>query len=58
MTHRGSLEATSNEEQVRRWWTETPNANIALATGHGFFAVDIDFKPDRGVNGFAGLVAT
>jgi len=40
----GCLSATTDEKQIRYWWTQTPNANIGLATGHSFFAVDIDPK--------------
>ncbi len=40
----GCLSATTDEQQIQYWWTQTPNANIGLATGHSFFAVDIDPK--------------
>jgi len=30
------------EEQIERWWTETPDANVGLILGRGTFAVDID----------------
>lgn len=42
----GSKDATLNESDIRAWWTEYPNANIGLATGHRFFAVDVDIKKD------------
>jgi len=42
----GSKDATLNESQARAWWAEWPNANIGLATGHRFFAVDVDVKKD------------
>ena len=40
----GFKDATRDVEQIRRWWTETPDANIGVATGSasGFFVVDID----------------
>jgi P4 family phage/plasmid primase-like protien len=41
---RGCLNATLNENQVREWWTKWPLANIGIATGHGFWALDIDVK--------------
>ncbi len=41
---RGCLDATTDEAQVREWWGRWPFANIGLATGHAFFAVDIDLK--------------
>lgn len=41
---RGCLDATLNENQVREWWTKWPLANIGLATGHGWWVLDIDTK--------------
>jgi putative DNA primase/helicase len=40
----GSKDATTDLEQVRKWWTEYPGANIGIATGDeaSFFAFDID----------------
>lgn len=59
-TQHGFKEATTDPEQVRRWWTAYPNANIGLATGEtasGIFltVIDTDFKPEKGVNGFETL---
>ena len=36
--------ATTDEGQIREWWTQWPDANIGLATGawSGVFAVDLD----------------
>lgn len=36
--------ATTDPEQIRRWWTTWPNANVALATGpeSGIVALDVD----------------
>jgi hypothetical protein len=41
------MKATTDEEQVRRWWQQSPNANIGVATGQGsnLVIVDID-SPD------------
>lgn len=44
LTTGGSKDATLNEPQVRAWWSKWPDANIGVATGHAFFAVDIDLK--------------
>src|SRR5579871_4664295 len=44
LTHNGSKDASLNESQVRAWWQQWPEANIGLATGHRWFAVDIDLK--------------
>jgi bifunctional DNA primase/polymerase-like protein/primase-like protein len=39
---RGLLNATTNEELVRHWWTAVPTANIGMATGRGRIVLDID----------------
>lgn len=33
-------------DQVRVWWTRTPDANVALVLGRGIFAVDLDGGDD------------
>jgi hypothetical protein len=38
----GLREATTNRARVLAWWTRQPQANIGLATGHRFDALDID----------------
>lgn len=43
----GLKDATTDAERVARWWTDMPNANIGLATGDGFDAVDIDGQPGQ-----------
>ncbi len=60
LTGHGFKEATTDPEQVRRWWASRPNANIGIAAGKtagGAFltVVDLDKKPEKGVNGFATL---
>jgi P4 family phage/plasmid primase-like protien len=42
ITRHGCKDATTDEATIRRWWQQWPAANIGLATGHGFFVVDID----------------
>ena len=43
MTQNGVQDATLDEAQIRQWWTETPWANIGLATGHdGLIVMDVD----------------
>src|ERR1700737_977835 len=36
--------ATTDRDQIKRWWTESPNANIGIATGRdaGILVLDID----------------
>ena len=38
----GCKDATTDEAQIKAWWTKLPNANIGLATGYEFFVIDID----------------
>jgi len=43
-TKNGFKDATTDREQINRWWTEWPDANIGMPTGEtsGLLAVDID----------------
>jgi hypothetical protein len=41
ITEHGYLDATTDPEQIERWWSEHPHANIGLAT-EGLVVVDID----------------
>ena len=34
--------ATTDREQITRWWVRTPAANIGLPTGHTFDVIDVD----------------
>lgn len=48
MTQNGVQDATVDDAQIRQWWTETPWANIGLATGHGgLIVVDVDDGLDK-----------
>jgi Bifunctional DNA primase/polymerase, N-terminal len=38
----GLKEATTNRARVLAWWTQQPQANIGLATGHAFDVLDVD----------------
>lgn len=42
----GLKDATTNEEIVRRWWTEHPDSNIAIVTGagSGVVVLDVDIR--------------
>lgn len=46
----GCLDATTDPEQVKRWWTTYPNANIGIATGEksGVIVIDVDIKHHEG----------
>ena len=53
----GVKDATTDAGQIRSWWTNTPDANIGIATGKvsGLTVLDVDTKP--GKNGYASLEA-
>src|SRR5260370_5434425 len=57
ITKNGLHDATTDPEQIRRWWGETPNANVAIATGHtsGFWALDVDEHGKDGNSTLDGL---
>lgn len=38
----GFKDATSDINQIRKWWTEHPMANIGMATGNGIAVIDVD----------------
>jgi hypothetical protein len=47
-TRNGVQDASNDEATVRAWWTESPYANIGLATGHGgLIVVDEDAGLDK-----------
>jgi putative DNA primase/helicase len=41
-TQHGLLDATTDEDQIRKWWGETPDANIGVRTGDGLVVIDGD----------------
>ena len=49
--------STSDIEQIRKWWTKTPNANIGIPTGEksGWLVLDVD---DGGNETLSALEAT
>jgi len=40
-------ECSTDEEQIRAWWSKNPNYNIGIATGNGLCVVDVDDKPEK-----------
>ena len=46
LTANGFKDASSDPEQIRQWWTATPDANIGLPTGavNGISVLDVDVK--------------
>ena len=49
----GVRDASSDPDQVQRWWRSVPAANIGLATGGAFDVIDIDIDGDSGLGLFA-----
>ena len=41
ITKHGFHNATTDPEQIERWWAERPNANIGIPT-QGLLALDVD----------------
>lgn len=39
---RGCLDATTDVEQIERWWHARPDSNVGIATGHLLDVIDID----------------
>lgn len=54
-TEHGFKDATTDLNQIRRWWNKNPNYNIGVATGHGLVVIDVDDKPDEGKLGTMSL---
>lgn len=50
-TKRGFKEATTDEEVLRRWWQQWPDANIGLATGEASQILAVDVDPKNGGSG-------
>jgi len=56
LTLNGFKDATTNQLQIRTWWKEWPEANVAVPTGmKTFHVLDIDQK--EGIDGEAALSA-
>jgi hypothetical protein len=50
----GFKAATTDQAQIRRWWTKNPDSNIGIATGSGLAVIDID--GEEGAQEFKALV--
>jgi putative DNA primase/helicase len=52
-TTHGFQDATTDEEQIRMWWTQHPDAMIATPTGpaSGIDGLDLDLKTDEYIDG-------
>jgi Bifunctional DNA primase/polymerase, N-terminal/Primase C terminal 2 (PriCT-2) len=53
----GFKAATTDEEKIREWWDQWPNAMIGIPTGplSGIDALDIDVQPEEGIDGYDAL---
>lgn len=53
LTAHGFKDASTDPEQIRRWWAQTPAANVAIATGavSGLIVIDIDIDHEAGKYG-------
>jgi hypothetical protein len=48
LTRHGVHDATTDPEQLRRWWARWPDANVAIATGTpGPDVLDVDVRGDQ-----------
>ena len=63
LTQRGFHDATTEAAQIEAWWTEHPEANVAMQTG-GLLVVDVDGSgnpwpndPDRALDLSRGVVS-
>ena len=59
LTVHGFKDASTDPGQIERWWRRWPGANVGIATGAasgGLVVIDLDEKPDLGVDGMAALV--
>ena len=54
----GVKDCTTDPEVIRRWWTQHPQDNVAIACGApsgGLVVIDLDVHPDEGIDGEAAL---
>ena len=57
-TKNGFKDATTDTEQIKRWWKDNPNYGIAIATGKvsgNIFVIDCDVDENMGYNGYHAL---
>lgn len=50
-TTHGCLEATTDTEKVKEWWSNNDSYNVAIATGGGIVVLDVDVNHDEGKYG-------
>jgi hypothetical protein len=47
LTKHGFKDASSDPQQIKKWWKRWPYAMIGTPTGNGFFVLDIDLPAAR-----------
>lgn len=47
LTRNGFKDATTDRSQIEKWWSDHPDANIGLPTGHHFDVIDVDTPLSR-----------
>lgn len=55
LTTHGCLDATTDKDQIAKWWDRWPDANIGMAMGSksgGLIAIDFDVDDDKGIDGY------
>ena len=55
ITENGFKDATTDLRIIEKWWHDSPNSNIGIATGQmsgGLVAVDMDIDKDKGKDGY------
>src|SRR5438132_12694742 len=55
LSKHGYKDATRDPEQINRWWSEYPDANVAIATGKVSDVVVIDVDGEPGAKTLAEL---
>ncbi len=55
-TWREYCDRQPTEQEIEQWWTNTPDANVALVLGRGCFAIDIDGPEGEAALALAGVV--
>ena len=51
----GLLDATTDADQIHKWWAKTPDANIGARTGNGLVVLDFDIDEAKGEDGLETL---
>ena len=56
MNDEGFLAATTDHATIIAWWSRWPTAQVGIACGAaGIVVIDVDVKPDRGIDGRVAL---